>query len=161
MASKKNKGTPKHMPRRGEQWEDSAADPVPVFTLGAYYSRGNNDGLRGYTCVKRWEDKQGNPKEETVDVPLLKFAEPGMKLVDDTNAIEDEAPPPKPAVMVKSIKGGIAFFCPGQECGDKHEVGIDACSFEALTEQLEKAHRKFVERHGPHMLAGTLFAERE
>lgn len=150
---------PKIKPRRGEAWEDSSKDPVEVYHIGPYYQRGSAAKDRGFTCEIISEDKQGNNKTRTEDVPLIAFGAPGMQMVDDSKASDDEAAPAaRPSVMVKPIKNGIALICPGQSCGDKHEIVLQVVAFDECIKQLREAHARFLERHEPHMLDGTLFA---
>lgn len=151
----------KHWPRRFEKWEDTAADPVPTYTLKTYNDRG---GHKTWTVTKFWHDAQGNPHEETADIPLLKFGEPGMRMVDDSQAEEefdgDASDPATPSVTVTPIKGGLQFTCPGQTCGDKHEFTFDSTSYPDFSEKFAQAHANFVTRHADHMFDGTLFARR-
>ncbi len=154
MAKKKSQ-EPKEMPRRGEVWKDTAKDPAPVFHLGPYYQRGNKD--RGFTCEVVREDAQGNLSRATEDVPLVAFGAPGMECVDTSEAQDEAEPAARPSVMVKPIKNGIALICPGQSCGDKHEIVLQVVAFDECIKQLREAHARFLERHEPHMLDGTLF----
>lgn len=161
MADSKKKNEPKHKPRGGEVWEDTAKHPVPVYHLKTYYQRGNSNKERGFTCEIIEEDGRGNQNTRTGDVPLLKFGEPGMQMVDDSKAQDEESAGGghvgQPAVMVKPIKNGIALMCPGQGCGDKHEFTFQVSSFEDLVKEMRAAHAKFLHRHGPHMSDGSLY----
>lgn len=161
-SKKKKKGQePKVKPRRGEVWEDTKTDGVAdVYHIISFYQDGKRG--HGFTCRVVSEDGQGNQFEVTKDVPLLKFGEPGMKVLDDSKAQDDEpAPAENPSVIVTPIKNGVSFTCPGIKCGDKFEFKMESMSFAAFIEKLTEEHDNFVLRHEPHMRDGTLFGRHE
>lgn len=156
MRKDKNK-TAKPKPRRGEVWQYTPGDsskPTETWEIQAIEGSGKNATL---DVLVRWDDDQDQPHSETRVIPLTKFADPHVELVNESKA-EDDAPAPKPVVIVKPIKNGLSFTCPGQSCGDKHDFIVEASAVETFRDEFDKAYAKFVQRHAPHMLDGTLFA---
>lgn len=157
MAKKREKNL-KPMPRRGEVWQYTPADsskPVETWEIQAIDGSGNKATL---DVLISWDDASDQRQSRKDVIPITKFADPHVELVNATGAAEEAAPPPKPVVIVAPIKNGIAFTCPGQDCGDEHKFIIDSVDFDTFIAKVKEAHTKFVERHAPHMFAGTLWA---